>query len=334
MRPQDGIGDSIDRGRVRRVLEGQLGESVEKWLWRLSPYSSSFPIHEIDATLRSGKLMCLILKNLSRSAMLPQAFEAKPGFLYDGQREIHVYRDLIGSERDTARYYGSLSEDDGFRFLLLERVQGPLLYECGDLETWRAAAAWLGRFHQRSRDAPQAPDRLLRFTPEYCLQWAQRAKDRLLASSAEVRGSDRTGLERLFSRYDEVVDRLSALPQIFIHGEFYPSNVIVGRRQEGDLRICPVDWEMAARGPGLIDLAALLSGGWSEEERRSLLRAYLLELPEPDRPSQREFHLGLLSCRMQLAIQWLGWGAGWTPPAHQANDWLDEALTISAELLS
>ena len=44
--------------------------------------------------------------------------------------------------------------------------------------------------------------------------------------------------------------------------------------EDNGLRICPVDWELAARGPGLLDLAALSAGRWSDDERDRLARAY------------------------------------------------------------
>ena len=60
-------------------------------------------------------------------------------------------------------------------------------------------------------------------------------------------------------------ERLLALPVGFIHGELYPSNVLVGERTG---RICAVDWEMAGIGPLLLDLAALTSGAWTQRAQR------------------------------------------------------------------
>jgi thiamine kinase-like enzyme len=40
-------------------------------------------------------------------------------------------------------------------------------------------------------------------------------------------------------------------------------------RTEG-WRVCPVDWEMAAVGPGLIDLAALTAGWWTAHDSRAV----------------------------------------------------------------
>ena len=40
------------------------------------------------------------------------------------------------------------------------------------------------------------------------------------------------------------------------------------------LRVYPVDWEMAAIGPGVVDLAAI-AGGWTRRSVRASRRAYL-----------------------------------------------------------
>ena len=61
----------------------------------------------------------------------------------------------------------------------------------------------------------------------------------------------------------------AARPRTFLHGEFYPSNVLIEDAVEGP-RVRPVDWEMAGLGPGLADLAALISGRWEEAEREAL----------------------------------------------------------------
>src|SRR5687768_18215786 len=43
---------------------------------------------------------------------------------------------------------------------------------------------------------------------------------------------------------------LDSLPEMLFHGEFYPSNVLVDASAR-PTRVCPIDWEMAARGPAL-----------------------------------------------------------------------------------
>jgi aminoglycoside phosphotransferase (APT) family kinase protein len=145
-------------------------------------------------------------------------------------------------------------------------------------------------------------------------------------------------LEQLFVNYDRVVERLTALPVTFVHGEFYASNVLVhglAQEEEGEgLRVCPVDWEMAAVGPGLIDLAALTAGGWTADEREALALAYHAAFVPHENwpPAPEAFLVALDYCRLHLAVQWLGWSPGWSPPPEHAQDWLDEALGLAEKL--
>jgi aminoglycoside phosphotransferase (APT) family kinase protein len=124
------------------------------------------------------------------------------------------------------------------------------------------------------------------------------------------------------------------MPRTAIHGEFYASNVLVAADSEpsrlgrkSDARVAPVDWELAASGPGLTDLAALVSG-WPDDDRRALAAAYAAE---PGVPEFTERDLDF--ARLQVAIQWLGWAPPeWEPPAGQRHDWLGEALALAEGL--
>jgi thiamine kinase-like enzyme len=118
------------------------------------------------------------------------------------------------------------------------------------------------------------------------------------------------------------------MPMTFVHGEMYASNVLVSQDSTGR-RVCPVDWEMAGVGPGLLDLAALCSG-WDEATGRSIALAYRAA-QEPDRgwpPADADF-LALLDCSsLCLAVQWLGWSPHWSAPPEHARDWLGHALEL------
>ena len=99
------------------------------------------------------------------------------------------------------------------------------------------------------------------------------------------------------------------------------------RRGPAARRVCPVDWEMAAVGPGLLDLAALTAGGWSRRERDAIARAYCDALRRRRCRRLPQELLEALDCALlHLAVQWLGWSADWTPPAEHRQDWLGEAL--------
>lgn len=96
--------------------------------------------------------------------------------------------------------------------------------------------------------------------------------------------------------------------------------------------MAPVDWEMAALGPGLVDLAALVAGGWSDEQRTAIAQAYFEAMPPPRARAWDDFARALDYCRLHLAVQWLGWSPDWSPPRAHAQDWLGEAVRLAEGL--
>jgi aminoglycoside/choline kinase family phosphotransferase len=137
----------------------------------------------------------------------------------------------------------------------------------------------------------------------------------------------------LASRYEAVVDEIAAQPKGFVHGEFFAPNVLV-ELENGTARVRPVDWELAGIGPLFIDLAALTAGAWTEEQRSELAASYQAALdPRGDIWLPHEaFMRALDCCRVQLAVQRIGWAERWTPPAAHAQDWLGEALHAAERL--
>src|SRR5438067_10325274 len=117
--------------------------------------------------------------------------------------------------------------------------------------------------------------------------------------------------------YARATGHLLELPATFIHGEFFASNVLLSGE-----RICPVDWELAGCGPGLIDMAALTAGKWTAKDRREFLAAY------SGAPPGDAMLRSLDCCRFHLAISLLGWSIDWRPPVAHAHDWKKEALQI------
>ena len=166
--------------------------------------------------------------------------------------------------------------------------------------------------------------RLIGYDEVYYRRWLERARE--FAATPGQPESRSEALDWIAERYDPVIEALLGLPRTVVHGEFYASNVLVG---EGDTpRICPVDWEMAASGPGLVDLAALISGSWGEEEREAIASAYRHGAAGVSF-SREDLDLA----RLHLAIQWLGWAPpSWTPPQGQRHDWLGEALALAEGL--
>jgi thiamine kinase-like enzyme len=278
-----------------------------------------------------------MFKDLSPSALLEDARQAKPFFLYDPRREIQTYRSILAPARlGTPTCYGAvLDKRRGRYWLFLERVPGLRLAQVGAFSTWQQAARWLAVLHGRWAGKAEQMVRtahLLRWDAVLYRTWLPRAQTFLARAASSQPAGTRRHLAWLAARYERVVRRLVALPRTVVHGEFYASNILVQETAAGP-RVCPVDWEMAALGPGLLDLAALSAGQWTEEERLALAQAYHATLtPHGDGQPTAEFLSALACCHLHLAVQWLGWAPAWSVPPEQQQDWLREALRQAEKL--
>jgi Ser/Thr protein kinase RdoA (MazF antagonist) len=298
---------------------------------RPSQYQTSFPLEELSVAQPDGTELRLACKRLSWSALEDEARLAKPRFLHDPGREPAVYAHVLPqAPPGPPRYHGSFTDPEGGGpRLLVEWVEGRELYQVGEREHWEAAASWLGRMHvalAADLDRHAARGRLLEYDASHYRVWLERAGE--FARAPGQPRSRAVAVERIAQRYEEAIEELLALPRTVIHGEFYASNVLVAGEPRSP-RIAPVDWELAAAAPGVVDLAALTSGsGWSDRDRSAIVAAYRSTIPS-GAPSRRDLDLA----RLHLAVQWLGWAPpSWQPPADQRQDWQGEALALVEEL--
>jgi hypothetical protein len=253
-------------------------------------YGTSHRLDEVVIEDRSGARTTMLRKDLGAAE--------KPEFLHDPRRERQAYEVLAGAGLGTPA-----CQESGDGWLLLEKVDGVELWQLGELDSWIEVARWLSRLHSRFDAALPVAEALLSYDAGFFRIWPERA------------AAKHPTLSPLVAGYDRVVEILTRQPLTFIHGEFYASNVIVAPS-----RVAPVDWEMAGIGPGVLDVAALLSG-WGDAQRASILAGYGVV---PDE--------ALAAARLHIAMQWLGWSPGWTPPPEHAKDWLTEALHAAHEL--
>jgi hypothetical protein len=326
---------------LREELARALGErrgapvSITALERRPCAYRTSFALEELDLRLADGASLRLMMKDLSRAALHEQARAAKPALLYEPLREIFVYRDVLeGAGLGTAEYFGAAIDPARNRWwLFIENVDGEALWQIGEFGVWEEAARWLARMHAQCAGKAATAGPLLRYDRELLGVWAQRAARFAEDPGGPWSAAERRRIRDLAGRYEAVVDQLTALAPTFLHGEFYPSNVLVQR--DSGLRICPIDWEIAAIGPGLLDLAALSVGKWTTTERARLAAAYRAVGTGAETAahlSDTEFARALDFARLHLAVQWLGWEPRWEPPAEHRHDWLAEALALSEDL--
>ena len=213
------------------------------------------------------------------------------------------------------------------------------LTEVGDFDVWRQVSGWLAgctagvaRDPGLARAAAAVP--LVQYDRRALRDvWMERAQRHVWTADAAQPDRAACRFASLASRYEAVVEEIAALPAGFVHGEFFASNVLV-ETAAGQVRVRPVDWEVAGIGPVLMDLAALTAGRWTDDERAELAMSYHAAL---DREGETwlphdDFMRALDCCRLQLAVQRLGWARQWTPPATHTQDWLGEALHAAERL--
>jgi aminoglycoside phosphotransferase (APT) family kinase protein len=332
-----GLADAELRAGLEEALAAagfELTGAVER---RPYAYRTSFPIEELRVELAGEGPVTLLFKQLDWEALEPEAHVAKPRFLHDPEREPAVYSALLPqAPPGPPRFFGSVAES-GRHWLFVERVEGRELFQVGEREQWEEAARWLGRFHAAFADQrPEAPH-LIVHDAAYYRRWIERARE--FARESRRPPERARAVDWLAGAHEQVIEALLAEPRTLLHGEFYASNVLIASpncikfpaHQPGNLmqfdrgvRVAAVDWEMAALGPGVTDLAALV-GGWSDADREAIAAAYATTAPGS--------LANLDYARLQQAIQWLGWApASWTPPEGQRHDWLAEALELAERL--
>ena len=298
-------------------------------------YATSFPLEEVEARLGDGRRLQLILKDLTWERLLGDARHTKPRFLYEPRRPIDTYRRILAGTDLGVRCYAAVADDRNRRYwLLLEKVAGVELWQVGTFATWESVARWLARLHRafaaEEGDGVLERNRfLIRYDEALFGTWPARALE-----AAEARGAgtqDRRRLADIATGYGEVVQTLCALPPTFVHGELYPSNVLVDERAP-ETKVWPIDWEMAGLGPAYLDLVAL-TAGWDGGKQWRLVDAYVEELGTARwRREGHELARVLECCRLHYALQWLGWSATWSAPPEHARDWLGEALEVGGRL--
>jgi len=287
---------------------GSLPAPVRVLARRDSPYASSFPLAELEVEAGGGTRTTVIWKDLTPSALLPGARAARAlGAKSDPTSELRAYALLAGTALGTPRLIAAVDEPSR-TWLFVEAVRGARLEHVGDPAAWEATARWLARAHAELTARAHDPSWPPRWQPPDLA--ARAAYDPRVAA--------------LLPAFAAARERLAAARPVVIHGELFPANVLVD-----GARICVLDWETTARGPALLDLAALTAGAW-DDPREPLAEAYRQALPDP--PPRDAFYKDLAAARLLTAAHWLAAPPGWQPPPEQARDWLRDAEAIAGRI--
>jgi aminoglycoside phosphotransferase (APT) family kinase protein len=232
------------------IVEDCLGTRVRAARELPAPASTSYALRRLLLDLADGRTLDVLLKDFDVS---PHAADLA---LQRAARERYVYETaLAGLDLGTPELYGVVWDEPGSRhWLLLEFVPGRTLRQ-SPIEDWIAAAGWLGRLHGAlvGREAELArPDVLVNYDDAYFRDMAERALQAVSSRS----GSLYRRLVATVDGYGAMIESFCASRRTLVHGSYRPKNVLIDASAT-PARICPVDWELAAVGPQLHDLACM-----------------------------------------------------------------------------
>jgi hypothetical protein len=254
--------------------------------------TSSHPIARLTVTLASGERISVIFKR-----------SQPDGQVYGNEREVLVYRSLLrGGRFGAPALYASVYDAEQGRYELYLEDLGNRTLDDGGGGTWVAAARWLAEMHAAylgHEDELRALGCLKEHDAAYYLMVAQTARRNLELANA-VAALPR--FDEMMRRFEALVTYLVSQPRTFVHGDIYDYNLIV---QPGQ-RIRAVDWESAAIGLGVWDLARLVDDcGWQKDVLRS---AYLQELEQRVAGSfdRAAFDCTFARCKI-LTVLWHLW---------------------------
>jgi aminoglycoside phosphotransferase (APT) family kinase protein len=268
--------------------------------------SSSFTTERLRARLDDGEEVNVFFKDLNPQNQIEAARLVRSEKMDRGLREIQMYTRVLSSDcYETAKLYASRWEPyRSIHWLFLEYV-GPSLKKATEPALWRAAAQWAARFHAKVRSIPAAQTD---FLPRYDRAHYWLCAHGIQGKLPHIDPEDRPVIHAALEHFTGSIDRLLALPQSVIHGEYYGHNVLI-RRPPPDCQVTAIDWESAAIGPSFFDLASLSAGKWTYEQKLAMRRAYFDEYQSVsgERIEWAAFTDALFDLNVYQALVWLAW---------------------------
>jgi aminoglycoside phosphotransferase (APT) family kinase protein len=298
--------DDADESILRQLLEGivadELGSraaSIETLQRTRARYIGSYDCDTVTVQLADGQDLSFFLKDFGFSQ------KTKDDPTRRRERELRVYRDLLaGAGLGTARYYGSLwNESQGRYWLLLELVDGVVVKD-QNVEHGSMAAGWLGEMHGyflRNPERLEGCDFLTRHDAEYFRSKAAQA----VSDAEQIAPPSAARLARIAERYRPITKVMASQPLTLVHGAYIPWHIVLDTTRQ-PVRVCPIDWELAALGAPLYDLAFFIDG--AEPEARDLIcDAYLRAAEEQGvpAPDTREARYIVDCFRLHRIFDWL-----------------------------
>lgn len=290
-------------------------------------YLGSYDCEDITVRLADGTEFRFFLKDYAFSR------RTKDNPVERRERELAVYRDLLAStELGPPEYLGSVWDDSRGRYwLFLELVDGIIIKD-RNLEQGKLAASWLGRLHGHCKRHPElltACDSLIRHDAHFYRSKAAAA----IQNVARIDPRSAPLLARIVRRYEPAIRDMVEQPLTLVHGGYIPWHIIVDSTS-GPVRVCPIDWELAALGAPLYDLA-FFADGMEREARDQVLASYRRSARKHGASIPGRAHMDyLLECyRLHRIFDWLSRSVEKQFPASKVSALVAQAQRQSAQFL-
>ena len=317
-----------------KPLELHGDVTVERWLGAAittvrelpAPTSTSYALRRLRLGLADGRRLDVLLKDFGISPHPPEVA------LRRGARERYVYENILAVRAlGTPALYAVVWDDASDRhWLLLEFVDGRK-FRRHPIENLLAAGRWIGRLH-RSVAGDEAglaqPGILLTYDDAYFRQTAERAVRAVAARFDSLRPR----IEAAVAGYDSLIGKICSARPTLVHGSYRPKNILVAGSSPA-VRICPADWELAAIGPALHDLA-FLADGCDRPSIDLLCESYLDETDDGGHADRRagEVLEGIERLRLHKALRSLARSAEWAYPEDTVTKIVAKAEKIRHDL--
>jgi aminoglycoside phosphotransferase (APT) family kinase protein len=315
---------ALSRSRGRRVCVRELNRKE-------CEATESFHSERLHVELDGGESIRVFLKDLDPAHQTEIARKVREPSLVSGHRELQMYQAILSrlQRLGTPRLYAVRWEPErGIYWLFLEDTGTSRLRECRNFARWIPAAQWAARFHAACRSLAHS---LTSFLPVYNEEHYRRCAERVEQILPGLELEDRRLIGQALEHYMGRIEWLSALPRTVIHGQYFGRNIML-RRRNRERMIAVIDWETAALGPGLIDLVSFTSGKWTDEQRRTMWRAYFDQYEAETEVSRdwENFCKELRELELYQALEWLAWWRN-RSVSHNFGKWVTELKRITRE---
>jgi aminoglycoside phosphotransferase (APT) family kinase protein len=309
----------------RGVLADCLGTRITAMRELPAPRATSYGLRRLAIDLAGGRMLDVLLKSFDVSPHAPDVTLGR------GARERYAYETVLaGRELGTARLYGVVWDDGrGRHWLLLEFVGGTKLRH--SLGNRIAAAAWLGRLHASvaGQEAELAQHGLLL---DYDGAYFRGTADRARLAVGSRFGALVERLKGALVGYEAVAEAMGAARRTLVHGSYRSSNVLIDLRNPAP-RVCPVDWELAAIGPPLHDLA-FIADGFDRSAVERMCQAYTKEVASAGLPFLGTARMleEIERLRLHKVLRSLARSADWAYPIETVTKLVAQAEAIRCAL--